>query len=466
MRYFVLIFSLFLFFNTAYAGGLSISEIMYDLPGSDSAREWIEVYNNTGSSIDLTKYKLFESGTSHSIVHYEGNLELTNGEYAVIADNAVSFLNDNPNFPKTNLYDSSFSLANDKGETLALKDSSGNIVYEIVYDISLGANGDGKTLQQNSSGSWFAGDISFANSQPNNQNNIVNNQNITNPEVVNTTKNLGFVPYKKDPLMRFDFTSPESAILGQNVKFKLQLFGLSGENITQGVFIWNFGDGETVTVNTPQEVDHVYMFPGNYTVSVSYKYASWHPNPISIGKTNILVIDSPLVISNLFLEPFPAVSIKNNKDAEYDIGKYIIQTNINNVIIPEGTYIGAKDDIVIRLPIGSYNKDSIKILSPSGFVISEFKSSKIANSNPVNRINTNKTLSSNSLDSFSYQDSSLINPNLINLDDNENPNSNSSKYTYIWFLGLLFISGSIVFVLRFKYIKSVKDDDDYILQDE
>ncbi|MCR4281332.1 MAG: lamin tail domain-containing protein, partial [Candidatus Kaiserbacteria bacterium] len=38
-----------------------ISEIMYDLEtGSDSGREWVEVFNSGGSSVNLTDWKVSE----------------------------------------------------------------------------------------------------------------------------------------------------------------------------------------------------------------------------------------------------------------------------------------------------------------------------------------------------------------------------------------------------------------------
>ena len=35
------------------ASGLSISEIMYDPASTEPAWEWVEIFNNTGSSIDF-----------------------------------------------------------------------------------------------------------------------------------------------------------------------------------------------------------------------------------------------------------------------------------------------------------------------------------------------------------------------------------------------------------------------------
>ena len=39
--------------------GAAISEIMYDLPGADTGREWVEVQNTSSEEVSFLKWKLF-----------------------------------------------------------------------------------------------------------------------------------------------------------------------------------------------------------------------------------------------------------------------------------------------------------------------------------------------------------------------------------------------------------------------
>jgi len=53
----------FLFFGAGSAwavpiSGFVISEVMYEPSGGDNSRQWVELYNGTGSSIDLSNYHL------------------------------------------------------------------------------------------------------------------------------------------------------------------------------------------------------------------------------------------------------------------------------------------------------------------------------------------------------------------------------------------------------------------------
>lgn len=120
------------------------TEIMYDLKaGSDTGREWIEVYNAGTSAVDLTTWKLVESGKNHKISRTRGIL--APGTYAVIADNPSKFMADHPDYTGT-LFDSAFSLSND-GETLTLV-AGNTVVDELKFTASDGAHGTGDSLQR------------------------------------------------------------------------------------------------------------------------------------------------------------------------------------------------------------------------------------------------------------------------------------------------------------------------------
>lgn len=125
------------------AAQVSITEIMYDLPeGSDSGREWIEVYAH--ESIDLTTLKLVENGSNHVIKASSGSGSIANGQFAVIADNPTKFAADNPSYAGL-VFDSAFSFNND-GESLSIATGDG-VIDEVVYT-NASANGNGDSLQR------------------------------------------------------------------------------------------------------------------------------------------------------------------------------------------------------------------------------------------------------------------------------------------------------------------------------
>jgi len=84
---------------------------------------------------------------------YKGEKSLAPNAYVVIADNAATFLKDNPTYSGT-LFDSAFSLSNN-GETLVLRDAKLVDMTSFSYSPSEGATGDGNSLQRNSLNAAF-----------------------------------------------------------------------------------------------------------------------------------------------------------------------------------------------------------------------------------------------------------------------------------------------------------------------
>ena len=134
-----------------------ITEIMYDLAGgSDSGREWIEIFNAGNSPVSLRDFKVVESGSSHKIGAVAGGDRVAAGSYAVIADTPAKFKNDYPAYAGQ-LFDSAFSLSN-SGETIGIADAQGTIIDSVSYT-AVSANGTGDSLQRAPSSNVFAAGI-------------------------------------------------------------------------------------------------------------------------------------------------------------------------------------------------------------------------------------------------------------------------------------------------------------------
>ena len=124
---------------------IEITEIMYNIPGADSGREWIEIHNS-GNSTDLSDWKFFEAGSNHKLNNYSDNLILEEKEYAIIADDPELFLNDT-NF-EGKIIDSSWQSLSNSGEALVLKSSKdGPVIVNITYISTKAADGEGASLQ-------------------------------------------------------------------------------------------------------------------------------------------------------------------------------------------------------------------------------------------------------------------------------------------------------------------------------
>lgn len=143
---------LLLFLIPIVSAQIEISEIMYDLDGTDAGREWIEIYNS-GEDINISGWKFYEAETNHRLTSYQGDLVIENDEFAIIVNKPEEFLDDN-DFTGT-IIDSSWQSLSNSGELLQILDGKdGNIISEVEYV----ADEEGLTLQ-NIAGEWCSGEL-------------------------------------------------------------------------------------------------------------------------------------------------------------------------------------------------------------------------------------------------------------------------------------------------------------------
>ncbi len=153
--------------------GLVINEIMYNPDQcSDSYCEWIEVYNPTNQSIDLSGWYLCEDRLMEGYIDYpNGLLHSVNGMlipsdgYALITDGGTGTLlytNFNASLDAIALHVDAGSMCgglSNSGETITLSNGSIAIALSspysksglgesITYDSSWGANGNGYSLER------------------------------------------------------------------------------------------------------------------------------------------------------------------------------------------------------------------------------------------------------------------------------------------------------------------------------
>jgi hypothetical protein len=78
-------------------GGLVISEVLYNEVGSDVDGEWIEIFNNSLTAIDLTNFKIGDeetsggTGTGESVLQFPSGASIGPGQVQIVAVNATRF---------------------------------------------------------------------------------------------------------------------------------------------------------------------------------------------------------------------------------------------------------------------------------------------------------------------------------------------------------------------------------------
>ncbi len=322
MKYITALLSFLSSIASVYA--VYISEIMYDPQGSDTSREWVEIYNDTNNAIDFTSWKLFESGTNHGIVSYSGGTTVQAGGYAVIADNPVKFLTDFPNYQGV-LYDSSFSLSN-SGEQLILKDGTGSTIDTFTYVPSVGGNDDGSTLSK-IEGTWTRGIAT-----PGAINQV---SGVAMSSSASSTENQVTIAQLSPPSPDIIFYLPfeRTVVAGADTEFSTYATNKSGKVLDNLTCTWAFGDGGKGVGTT---TTYRYAYPGRYIAQVegTTGYVA------GTGRIMIHVVPPDLVISKIDTGKYGMyVDIFNPNTYTLDLSQWKLVINGASFPFPKNTLI-------------------------------------------------------------------------------------------------------------------------------
>lgn len=334
----IIIVSLFFALPLSASGGdIRITEIMYDPVGTDSGREWVEVFAPDQEDA-LSEYYLRENEVNHRISLYEDHPHEENGGYAVIADNPAKFLIDFPDY-RGYLYDSAFSLKN-TGEILQIVSKDQDILFSYEYIPTEESFDEAFSLQVDSSGEWVVGSPSPGSSEVSPvQTSGEGTSGATSTsadgledQVKSSTKkkSLNKLPQKKS-LRDMDIKKEVYGFIHTPLYFE-PFIGKDFQGLSEKMS-WSYGDGTSDFTDKPH---HTYRFPGEYLVVGSFKEKEMLEQ---ILYTRVIIKENPVEIIEVNFEG-GYVEIKNNSGDLVNIEGFRIPLDHSSYYsFPENTLI-------------------------------------------------------------------------------------------------------------------------------
>jgi hypothetical protein len=474
--------SLFFISNITNASVL-INEIMYDPPGNDTNREWIEVSNDSNASVDFSGYKFYENETNHGLTIYQGDSNVPAGGYFIIVSNPVSFLEDYPSFSGV-IFDSSFSL-NNTGEELILKDENLNSVDTVTYNSSQGGNDNGNSLQKTSN-SWIealptpgAVNEDISNEPPSgddggggggsSSNNSSSEKEEVKKEII------------KNPTIKAKILTNALAFVGEPHEMKVKILGYSNEDIVLGKVYWNFGDGSSLEqINNFENFSHTYYYPGEYPVLLEYREGPFSVEPEATDKITIKVIPTTVVISKIGDSKDFFVELTNDANNDIDISNWSLRAGGKQFFLPKNSVILAKRKMTLSSRITGFSfgdQYNLKLFSATGDLISDYNNKFSSFAGTANPSVTKKQISKNlpedeisqNVSNRQNEENRVLGNNLLGSVIESNPLSegeNKNFYLYFGlFLVLLLISGGTIYFIRQRKTKGA-DGSDFEILDE
>lgn len=343
--------------HTQVAHAQFISEIMYDAPGTDTKREWIEIYINT--EINIGDIRFTENNVRHKIT---GDTTVIPADsYVVIASDMPTFLNDHPDV-KGLVFDSVFSLSNE-GESLILELYESN-VDEVTYSAAEGSFDEEYSLQLIDN-KWkyepsTPGEVNKEGDSIDSPAAGSSSSGSSNSTSKTTTKisseNSQFEMSKKIHTRKVqDISIGRERIGYPQVPLSFEVITKDGLYKTDKV-MWSFGDGY---FDRGIQVKHAFRYPGTYVVTANIIGKT----DAGISRTIVHVLKNEVVISEV---SDTYIVIHNPLNSEVNIGGFYIDFTTgsrkdafkipaNTIILPDTHLIIPFDAMILRREVNMAN---------------------------------------------------------------------------------------------------------------
>ncbi|MCC6323883.1 lamin tail domain-containing protein [Candidatus Nomurabacteria bacterium] len=453
----ILIIVIIIFFAKNTFASIEITEVMYDVSGTDTNREWVEIYNNSSSAVDINKWYFFSDNTKHTLA---GNTTLGANSYAVIVQNADKFRLDYPDFSGT-IYDSSWTGLNNEGEVISLKDPDLNVVNTVNYNSNMGANGDGKSLQK-IDGEWVASNptpsrINTKNDDSNNgdQN---KNQESTNTTSSSSTDKTKVVAPEAPRVITTKIIAKNNVSTRIGFQIEASTIGYKKEKLDSGKFVWSFGDGFSYEESVHKPFEYAYQYAGDYVLTLTYYESTLSTKPIATDSMIISVVDPELFIVKVGDSSDPYVEIKNQSENKMSLAGWVLNSNSTSFKLPIGMAILPNKSIVLSSKATHFSTTDIEHLylyAPNGSLVSTYPSVKNIEL-PINKVKNSSNNYNSNYQNQKINSNSEIDLNNITakLGDKKIPNN------YLPILGLVVIIALGVTAIVFANKKTNLDHDE------
>ena len=297
--------------------------------GDDGGREWIEVYNESNSDVDLSTMSVsIKGGSFVQVTPVSGGVTIAAKGYAIIASTvsgATKFMLDYPTYSKP-LFKSSVSLVNTGVTSIDIK-VAGSVVNSLS---SYTAAKEGSTY------SLVGGSFVTASPTPGEENKalpVVVEEPTTTPTGSQVT-----IPQMSSPSadVVLYLPSEKTIVAGAPSLFSVYSLTHAGKSIDNMKYLWSFGDGGE---RTGASTTYRYFYPGRYIAQVEGSNGL----VAGTGRMLVRVVTPEMELSSVKLGKYgPYLDITNPNTYDLDISGWKLSIDgalfsfPNNTLLAQG----------------------------------------------------------------------------------------------------------------------------------
>lgn len=341
----------------AAAGNVVINEIGWMGTVAGASDEWIELYNNTQSVIDLSGWTLllFKPATTTPSKIIALSDSIPAGGYYLIERTNDTTVSDVP----ADLV-SSFGSLVDSGMILHLLQNE--VLMDRTPDLCdnkwcAGSNNPKMSMERvrpDADGAiaanWATNNgikingrdalNNTINGTPKQENGAYNNPpSVSPPDLLSPPPSPSSPSHPIYPALNVDAGPDKTVLVGSSVSFSGLALGANDAPLFDARFLWNFGDG---ALKEGRTLEYVYYFPGIYTAALTVSSGQYS----GFDTAGITAIAPALIIKNTQTGENGFISIANGADKALDLGGMIIRDSAGAYFsIPKNTFVLAGGEV-------------------------------------------------------------------------------------------------------------------------
>ncbi len=324
MRY-LFLFSLIITTVTS-AHSLNINEVMSNPVGDDSGREWIEIYNASENSVDLSTLTISIKGAAFvPITPVSGGTSIPAHGYAIIGttvSGATRFIQDYQVYSGP-LFRSSISLVNTGVTSIEIKIDGSTVDAISSY----------AAAKEGSSYSLLSGSFGTGVPSPGEENKPEVSTEDTPSTILTTTQST--LPQSAPPSADIVMYLPleKVVVAGAPTLFTVTGSTRAGKVIDGMNYVWGFGDGGFASGSSTL---YRYLYPGRYIAQVE----GANGLVAGIARMNVRVVSPDISISPIAYGKYgPYIDISNPNEYDIDISLWKITIDGVPFSFPKNTLL-------------------------------------------------------------------------------------------------------------------------------
>ncbi len=370
----IFFFSIVPVFVLAQSGSVVINEVAWMGTATSSADEWVELFNTTNQTVDLTGWKFYEGGGSTLIITLAGSVS-ANGYYLIerTDDTTISDVTADVFGPF-----SGGGLSN-SGENLVLKNSVGEIIDSVnaTGGWLFGDNTTKASMERKSDGTWQTNDGITKNGADAAGNPIIGTPKALNSGSPTSATTTPSGSTSQSTTGSGSSGSTASAMLVLKAEAGADVVIETGQPIafsglaSQGAktYKWYLGDG---SVKDGAEITQTYQFPGTYLVTLEVGNGA----DTNIDQSRVFVFGGKVIINEFFIGAASTtgqwLELYNPNNFSADISGWILENGETKFSAPNFVLIPAKDFLVLSQSVTGLDlskSGKIQLKYPNGFTV-------------------------------------------------------------------------------------------------